>query len=56
MNMCLQDTDIPEWMIKEKTTLIQKDQENEPSQQLRTDNVHNNYVANTNGTNRSSIL
>ena len=32
MNRCLQDADIPEWMAKRKTTMIQKDPSNGPPQ------------------------
>ena len=46
MNRCLQETDIPKWMNKGKTSLMQKD-----TKQLQTHNMPTDDVENTNGTN-----
>ena len=50
MNRCLQETDIPKWMTKVKTILIQKDPQKGTSQQLQTHNMPTNDVGNTNST------
>ena len=51
MNRCFEETDIPEWMTKEKTTLIQKDtQKKNCLQKLETKNVPTD-VASTNSSN-----
>ena len=57
MNRCLEEADIPEWMNKGKTTLIQKKppKRNRPKQ-LYTRNVPNYYLENTNITNKRGDL
>ena len=53
MNRCLQEANLPEWMTKRKTTLIQKDPLKETTlKKLQTHNGTAYNVENTNGTNK----
>ena len=57
MNRCLQDTQVPEWMTKGKTILIQKDRSKRTApKQLQTHNLPTNDVENTNSTNKGKDL
>ena len=53
MNRCLQETDMPKWITKGKSILIQKDPppKKKTPQQIQTHNVPTDDVKNTNGTN-----
>ena len=57
MNKCLQRAHVPEWMTKERTTLIKKGhkQRNRPKQ-LQTHNLPTNDVENINSTNKGRDL
>ena len=53
MNICLQEADVPEWMTKRKTTLIQKDLlKRTAPKQLQTHDRTIYNVENTSGTNK----
>ena len=57
MNICLKETDVPEWMIKGKNILIQKDPlEGTTSKQLQAHNMHAYDVENTNEANKGEDL
>ena len=57
MNRCLQETHVPKWMTKEKTTLIQKDHPKKTApKQLQTYNLPNEDVENINSTNKGRDL
>ena len=56
MNKGSQQIDIPKWITKGKSTLIQKDLQKEQSQQLQTYNVLTADVENTNGTNQGDLI
>ena len=51
MNICIQKADIAEWMMKGKTTLIQKDTRKNRPKQLQNHNVLTDDIENTNSTN-----
>ena len=52
MNRCLQDAQVPDWMTKGKTTLIQKDPSKGLPKQLKTHNLFTDDVENINSTNK----
>ena len=57
MNRCLQEADVPNWMTKGKTVLIQKDSlKGTTPKQLQTHNVPTYDVENTNSTNKGGDL
>ena len=56
MNGCLEETDVPEWKSKRKTTLIQeRSPKGNVRQQLETHNVSTHDVENTNGSNNGDL-
>ena len=56
MNICLQETDIPQWMTQGKTYLIKKKKKRNCTQQLLTHNGPTDYMKNTNGANQGGDL
>ena len=55
MNRCLQGAQVPDWMTKVKTTLIQKDPRN-CSKQLQTDHLPTNDMENINSINKGKKI
>ena len=57
MNKCLQTAHVPEWIAKEKTTLIQKDpNKGTAPKKLQTHNLPTNHVENINSINKGRDL
>ena len=52
MNRCLKGAQVPKWMSKGKTTLIQKTLAKNCSKQIQTHNLPTNDVENTNSTDK----